>query len=207
LIEDKTIASDTPSLTVVIVVGDEGTRVGFERTMQSLRHQTMIHQMEILVVDCMAWAVASGARSTLLQRAVRERAFEDRMRVLGTVPHSDLEKVMASADVLLLPYSRKPVNLARFPNRFGDFLAAGGAMVTNRTGDMGEMVAGHQLGVLAADDPLDMSRKVLGLFEDRPRDEEFGRRARALAEDHLSWEILAREVEQFYSDLLASGVH
>jgi hypothetical protein len=42
----------SPLLTVVIVVGDEGTRLGLERTMQSLRHQGIVDRMEILVVDC-----------------------------------------------------------------------------------------------------------------------------------------------------------
>jgi len=50
--EDETISNPAPSLTVVIVVGDEGTRFGLERTMHSLRHQAMVDRMEILVVDC-----------------------------------------------------------------------------------------------------------------------------------------------------------
>lgn len=43
-----------PLLTVVLVVGDEGTRRGLERTMHSLRHQSLIDRMEILVMDCSA---------------------------------------------------------------------------------------------------------------------------------------------------------
>lgn len=41
-----------PTLSVVIVVGDEPTRGGLERAMTSLRYQTMIDRMEIVVVDC-----------------------------------------------------------------------------------------------------------------------------------------------------------
>lgn len=44
--------SSTPLLSVVIVVGDEVTRGGIERTMQSLRNQCLIDRMEILVMDC-----------------------------------------------------------------------------------------------------------------------------------------------------------
>ena len=43
-----------PLLTVVIVVGDEGTRRGLERTIQSLRGQGIIDRIEILIVDCSA---------------------------------------------------------------------------------------------------------------------------------------------------------
>ncbi|MGD8633146.1 MAG: glycosyltransferase [Anaerolineales bacterium] len=41
-------------LTVVIVVGDEGTRAGLRRTMQSLLSQKLLSVMEILIIDCSA---------------------------------------------------------------------------------------------------------------------------------------------------------
>lgn len=41
-------------LSVVIVVGDEGTRSGLKRTMQSLLNQRSLSLMEILIVDCSA---------------------------------------------------------------------------------------------------------------------------------------------------------
>ena len=43
--------SDT-ELTVVIVVGDEGTRAGLRRTMQSILNQKSLSKMEILIMDC-----------------------------------------------------------------------------------------------------------------------------------------------------------
>ncbi len=46
--------SPPPNLSVVIVVGDEGTRSGLERTMQSLRAQASFDRMEVIIVDCSA---------------------------------------------------------------------------------------------------------------------------------------------------------
>ena len=45
-------ASSNTQLSVVIVVGDEGTRGGLERTMQSLRAQASFDSMEVIIVDC-----------------------------------------------------------------------------------------------------------------------------------------------------------
>jgi len=177
---------------------------GFAPYDEDLLAETMV---EILSLDLNAWAVTSGARSPRLQRAVGRRGLHARLRMLGSVPLADLERVLACADVLLLPYSRKLVNLARFPNRFGDYLAAGRAIVTNRTGDLGELVARHQLGVLAEENPVDMARKVVDLFKDRQRGDELGRRARTFAEDHLNWTTLAKGVERFYGDLLTVHRH
>jgi hypothetical protein len=41
-----------PELSVVIVMGDPGTRRGLEKTLYSLIHQQSIEKIEILVVDC-----------------------------------------------------------------------------------------------------------------------------------------------------------
>jgi hypothetical protein len=48
------MSHEAPSITVVVVAGDEPTRFGVERAMESLRHQGMVERMEILVVDCSA---------------------------------------------------------------------------------------------------------------------------------------------------------
>lgn len=48
------MTSTPPLLTVVLVIGDEGTRRGLERTMHSLRCQCIIDRMEVLVMDCSA---------------------------------------------------------------------------------------------------------------------------------------------------------
>ncbi|MFQ5944214.1 MAG: glycosyltransferase family 2 protein [Anaerolineales bacterium] len=46
------MAAKYPELSVVIVVGDPGTRAGIERTLASLTHQCAIDQMEVVVIDC-----------------------------------------------------------------------------------------------------------------------------------------------------------
>ena len=48
------VAITPPELSVVIVVGDERTRGGLERTMQSLRAQASFAQMEVVIIDCSA---------------------------------------------------------------------------------------------------------------------------------------------------------
>jgi glycosyltransferase involved in cell wall biosynthesis len=172
---------------------------GFAPYDEDLLSETIV---EILSLDPAAWALTSGAERTLLQYAVRTRGLEGRLRVLGRVPFSEMERVLACADVLLLPYSHKPVNLGRFPNRFGDYLAAGRAIVTQRIGDLGELVVRHGLGLIAPEEPAGFAAAAVHLMEDPALCEELGTRARRFAEDHLSWEALAHRVENFYSEVL-----
>lgn len=174
---------------------------GFAPYDEDLLSETIV---EILSLDPAAWALMSGAERTPLQSAVRRRGLEARLRVLGRVPFSEMERVLACADVLLLPYSHKPVNLGRFPNRFGDYLAAGRAIVTQRTGDLGELVVRHGLGLIAPEEPAGFAEAVVRLMEDPVQCDDLGTRARRFAEDHLSWEALAHRVEDFYSEILTA---
>ncbi len=52
--EQKQVPGDHPALSVVLVLGDVGTRRGLENALNSLLHQKMIDEMEVLVMDCSA---------------------------------------------------------------------------------------------------------------------------------------------------------
>ncbi|MCJ7512016.1 MAG: glycosyltransferase [Anaerolineales bacterium] len=156
----------------------------------------------ILEGEPAATVVATGRMPEAMGIALRQRGLAGRLRDLGVVPFADLEKVLACADVLLLPYADKEVNRGRFPNRFGDYLASGRVVVTNRTGDLGDMVEANRIAVLAPEEPEKFAREVVDLLNDPARCEEYAVRARRFAEEVLSWRMLARRVEQFYIEAL-----
>ena len=85
--------------------------------------------------------VTTGRRVSSLDAAAAAAGAADRLFQLGVVPYAELGGVMACGDAMLVPYTRRPHNTARFPNRVGDYLAAGRPIVTNPTGDLGHLVA------------------------------------------------------------------
>jgi glycosyltransferase involved in cell wall biosynthesis len=146
--------------------------------------------------------VTTGAEHRPIQEAAERAGSPDRLHVLGHVPYEALERAMACADVLLLPYTSRPVNRERFPNKLGDYLAAGRPIVTHATGDLGAWVAREDAGVLAAEDAEGTADEVLRLLGNAKRREELGRRARQLAEGPMSWRVRGEQVEAFYFRLL-----
>jgi glycosyltransferase involved in cell wall biosynthesis len=114
-----------------------------------------------------------------------------------------LSAAMACADVLLLPYTNRPVNLYRYPNKLGDYLSAGRPIVTNDTGDLGRLVAEERVGLVAPDTPEAFALAVKKLFDDVALADELALRGRALAETKLDWRFLARDLEAFYIQILA----
>jgi glycosyltransferase involved in cell wall biosynthesis len=111
---------------------------------------------------------------------------------------------MACADVLLLPYTNRVVNLYRYPNKLGDYLSAGRPIVANNTGDLGRLVTEERVGLIVPDTPQAFARAAKQLFDNPALSEELGRRGRELAESKLDWRFLARDLERFYCDTLAA---
>lgn len=117
--------------------------------------------------------------------------------MLGRRPFSEMNGILGAADILLLPLEDNPSNQGRWPNKFGDYLAAGRPIATCAIGDVADYFAQEVIGVLAQCDPSDFARGINALAE-RPEDHAaMGGAARRLAEGELAWPHLAEKVEAF----------
>lgn len=166
-----------------------------------------------LLADTFASIAASEPRAHLLMSGRRFPLVEERAaaagaahRVVhaGVVPYHELGSVMACGDVMVVPYTAVPHNEARFPNRVGDYLAAGRPIATNPTGDLGRLIARERIGIVAPATPEAFARAILDLLRQPDLRDEMGRRARTLAETTLSWRAVAASVGDLYDEL--SGV-
>jgi len=148
--------------------------------------------------DPLAQLITTGGsfergRSGILPAAARARHLH-----LGEVAYQQLETVLAAGDLMLLPFRDSPVNRGRYPNKLGDYLAAGRPVLTNRTGDLGELVEREGVGVVAGETGAAMAAAAFELFQNVGRLGELGRRARGLAETRMSWGQRAKELEAAY---------
>jgi len=64
----------------------------------------------------------------------------------GTVDFNKVGKYINAADIALLPLSNTIANQARYPMKFGDYLAAGKPVITNNVGLVGTAVKKYNLG-------------------------------------------------------------
>lgn len=151
-----------------------------------------------------AWLLTTGRRVQAVDEAAAAVGARDRVRQLGDVKYAALGTVMASGDLMLLPYTRRPHNAARFPNRLGDYLAAGRPVVTNATGDLGRLVADERVGLLAPEHPAGFAEVLDRLLDAQRLRAAMGARARRLAETRLSWRTLASGLEALYGELAES---
>lgn len=156
---------------------------------------------ELARLESRAYLLMSGRRFDLVRRQAAAAGAADRVIHLGVVPYGELGSVMASADVMIVPYTSLPHNEARFPNRVGDYLAAGRPIATNPTGDLGRLVEKERFGIVAPQVPEVFARAILELLHRPDVRAEMGRRARRLAETTLSWRAAAARVADLYQEL------
>lgn len=145
--------------------------------------------------------LTAGREPAGLESSLLARGRMDVWRHLGNVPYRQLGTVLAAADVLLLPYSDRPVNRGRFPNKLGDYLAAGRPIVTNPTGDVGQLIASEEIGMVVPPMPSAMAEATQWLFNHPRTAEAMSIRALKLGRGRLSWRALAGDVEKLYQRL------
>lgn len=127
-----------------------------------------------------------------------ELAVSEGVVAWGFLPLEKMAEVIACADVALLPLPDHPFNLARFPNRLGDYLAAGRPVVTNPTGDAGRLVAEERVGLVVPGQPGAMAQALSHLLAHPGKARELGLRARQVAEERMAWQQLVGKLTNFY---------
>lgn len=128
----------------------------------------------------------------------------NRVLLTGIKPFRELPFYLSAADVLVLPMDDDPIEKARFPMRFGDYLAAGRPIVSNAVGEIKYYMDKYKCGLTT--DPTDvreMAECILFLLNNPETGELLGRRARVLAESILAWEKIADNLSQIYKEVIS----
>ena len=115
----------------------------------------------------------------------------------GVVSREMLPWYLAAGDIMLLPFANKEINLGKFPNKLGDYLAAGRPTLANPTGEVKKILQKEAVGVLAPEDPKKFAQAADRLLNDEKLSKKLGGNARQLA-DSISWRRVAQQLEGFY---------
>jgi glycosyltransferase involved in cell wall biosynthesis len=138
-----------------------------------------------------------GPDRRALEAMVRKKGLGDRVRLLGSRPHSEVAELMAAADVMLLP--SRSEGLA---NVWVEALSSGTPVVTCDVGGAREVIDRPEAGALVAPDADAIAAAIRSIVSNPPEQE----LVRAAAErfspavnsrglfDHLSGIVAARKL-------------
>lgn len=119
----------------------------------------------------------------------------------GEVPFDRVKLYLAAADCLLLPMEDSIFEKARFPIRFGDYLASGRPIVSNAVGEVKRILEEEKAGISCnPSDVLAFSEKIVEVMTNPELRRELGIRARITSE-HYAWSKLAAQLSQIYEEV------
>jgi len=148
--------------------------------------------------------LVTGAHSPLLTQLKEAGKLRGKVIEAGMVEYSQLPEYLACVDVFALPFANKLANVGRWPNKVGDYLAAGRPVVSNPVGDIKRLFEEEQIGRLAAPNPKDFAAAMLELLNNPAECEKLGANARQVAEQRLAWSHLTGQLLEHYTKIVGS---
>ena len=137
---------------------------------------------------------------------VEENGLAGRIIELGRQPFERMAAVLGAADVLALPLEDNGSNRGRWPNKFGDYLAAGRPIAANFIGDVAEYFpppdSAQAIGIAAPCRTDLYGEAISDLLAHPERWGPMGAAGYHLAETRLNWRHLAVIVEEFLKGFL-----
>ena len=133
-----------------------------------------------------------GPERDALGRLARSRGVEERVRFLGAVSHEQLPRLLAAADLMVLPSEREGL-----ANAWLEALACGTPILIPDAGGAREVVDRPEAGRIVARDPAAIAAAARDLLADPPAQE-----AVRQATDRFSWE---RNAAEFAAHLAAAS--
>ncbi len=120
----------------------------------------------------------------------------------GVVPFSQIPTHLGACDIQLMPMEDTLANRARLPNKLCDYFASGRPSVVSDVGDSADFVRRFQTGVAAGEGGEAFANACLDLIRQPALAESYGKRARQLAENELSYSFLVEELIDFYRQIV-----
>lgn len=154
--------------------------------------------VELMILNPQVRFMFIGSNMPKFWNIVRTAHGEHHIRYEGFIPHEKMNLYLSSADICIFPYTNREINRARFPNKLGDYLAAGRPTVTNPTGDIKQLFLQYKIGLLASEDPKEFAKTIQKLLIRKKMRKEMGKTARLVSLSVLSWKKLATDLERFY---------
>jgi len=122
---------------------------------------------------------------------------------LGWLDYEKYSEAISCADVFLLTQIDNSLNKTRWPNKVGDYLAAGRIILTNPVGDIAHFIRYYpDVFVNCGFSSQSVADEIMRIYSIKNNLIALGQRARELAENAMSWTSKADELESIYIALV-----
>lgn len=138
----------------------------------------------------------------LMERARKEQL--DNCKFYAPMPKTELNKLVASADVGLMVLANVPAfYYGTSPNKFFDYISSGLPVLNNYPGWLADMIKENHLGVVVTpNDAKSFADGLISLLDNEDYRVSCGKNARCFAESHFSRAQLGNEFVSFLESVV-----
>ena len=135
--------------------------------------------------------------------ALKGNVYEpERIIEFGFLSFEKYAALLPAVDAFLFPFTNRPLNKGRWPNKIGDYMASGRPTVSNRTGDLVKLFNNHNIGLLSSEDPAEFATKTLELLNNSTLSKKIENKARQTAEKYYDWKLLTKKLEKCFLEII-----
>ena len=139
----------------------------------------------------------------MVEQKIAEHGIDSAVRITGLVDQTEVPRLLALADIAVLPYPKLPKEMWFSPLKLYEYMAAGKAIVGSRSCQTAQVIRNNHNGILV--EPGDVSGfadAIMRLLQDPTERKRLGSNARKQAVDQHSWQQYIVRLEDVYRSIL-----
>jgi len=135
------------------------------------------------------WILGSGTEEANLKGLIAARGLTDKVKLIGTVPGSEIPNWLSQSDVGVLPIRRDVFLEFAFPNKLPELILMGRSVIISRLKTIRHYFSDDALAYFEPNDPADLSRQMLRLYRNPELRRQLAERARE-ENAPICWEVM-----------------
>ena len=136
--------------------------------------------------------IGDGVQRPLLKKQIRELGLEERVKLTGMVPHDDVPKWLAQADIGVMPFPMDGATRDIFPTKVLQYMAQGKPVVANPLPGLVDFGLGEEQGIVYVRDG-DWGEAIKKAIKDRMV---LGEKARSYTEQEHGYDRMINQLEK-----------
>jgi glycosyltransferase involved in cell wall biosynthesis len=147
--------------------------------------------------------VGDGPAREVVEAQIAKFELGNSVVITGLIPQSQVPKMLAVADIAVIPYPELPQELWFSPLKLYEYMAAGKAIVASNAGQIAEVIQNGQNGLLVESGDVEgLGNAIVALIKNPIERERLGNNAKQQALEQHSWKQYIRRLEEIYLSVL-----
>ena len=142
-----------------------------------------------------------GPRALALEKIAKKMDLKNTIILTNRLSIDELNIVMSSADVLLLPMNPMPAHEAGIPTKLLEYMACSRPILVCSTGEPAFFIKRTKAGIVVNNEPLVMASAITKLKTNADLRKELGENGRKYVIKHLSIERIGQRMERLFEQV------